>query len=30
MVKILMTIRAKLPITVAENREPYYFIIIYL
>ncbi len=29
MIEILMKIRAKITIIVVENREPYYFIIIY-
>ncbi len=29
MIKILTNIRAKITIIVEENREPYYFIIIY-
>ncbi len=29
MIEILMKIRAKITIIVVENREPYYFIVIY-
>ncbi len=30
MIEILTKIRAKITIIIAENREPYYFIIIYI